>query len=602
MAASDARARSLGFDTPSSTSFIRNGDNAISQNARAAVDLYDVTITTYDNLTATATSLPPDAAPTATVTGSLPNKVINIGVPQGPEGPQGIPGMGYEEGQQLLSQNAATLDAAQAAATDADTAATRAENAEAAALEIPDANTAAMIGNPSTSTAAALEARRAFTYATDHGAVGDGVTDDTAAIQAALDTGKNVILPAGTFIVSTLTLAIGGQKLAGWSRHATKLRTTTGDLLVTDPAGQVKSLEVMNLTLESGTGGGHLLNVAYGMNQSIFQWVDFLQRNPDKSAIFCDRGLATGGGLFDVKFTDFRVSMPTTSTVPGIHITGGSNPVSACLWHRGRIEGGGTYLVHLEGGRAASSSCYDNAFDSINFEFADHGAIRLVSCINTTITKTGFFDNGTIDTDLITVGRVGSAPVSRGVNINGLHRSGGTLTGGAVDVRLTQPHGGGNVISAVSAPQAAGMTLDVGNNDVFLSGIDTTVTVASTQPNSGVARVTLAGTSILSGASEPEGVAVAPTGSIYMRTAGAATGLLYYKGSNTGATGWLPVAAAVGQPGTNLGNASHSINTSSKTRGRTVFDNSTNRPVWATGSAASSPWVYADGSTAYTPI
>ena len=33
----------------------------------------------------------------------------------------------------------------------------------------------------------------------DFGAVGDGVTDDTAAIQAALDTGKNIFIPDGSF-------------------------------------------------------------------------------------------------------------------------------------------------------------------------------------------------------------------------------------------------------------------------------------------------------------------------------------------------------------------------------------------------------------------
>ena len=38
--ATDAHARSLGFDTPASTDLIRHGDNAISKNARATVDLF----------------------------------------------------------------------------------------------------------------------------------------------------------------------------------------------------------------------------------------------------------------------------------------------------------------------------------------------------------------------------------------------------------------------------------------------------------------------------------------------------------------------------------------------------------------------------------
>lgn len=41
----------------------------------------------------------------------------------------------------------------------------------------------------------------------DFGAVGNGVTDDTAAIQAAIDAGKNLFFPAGTYIVSSTITA-----------------------------------------------------------------------------------------------------------------------------------------------------------------------------------------------------------------------------------------------------------------------------------------------------------------------------------------------------------------------------------------------------------
>lgn len=38
-------------------------------------------VTTVDNLSATAHILPPGADPTVTVTGTLPNKVVNFGIP-----------------------------------------------------------------------------------------------------------------------------------------------------------------------------------------------------------------------------------------------------------------------------------------------------------------------------------------------------------------------------------------------------------------------------------------------------------------------------------------------------------------------------------------
>jgi hypothetical protein len=37
----------------------------------------------------------------------------------------------------------------------------------------------------------------------DYGAVGDGTTDDTAAMQAAIDTGRKVVMPAGTYKITT---------------------------------------------------------------------------------------------------------------------------------------------------------------------------------------------------------------------------------------------------------------------------------------------------------------------------------------------------------------------------------------------------------------
>jgi len=49
----------------------------------------------------------------------------------------------------------------------------------------------------------------------DYGAVGDGTTDDTDAIQYALATGGPVYVPPGTYLVSSLTIAVAGTRLFG---------------------------------------------------------------------------------------------------------------------------------------------------------------------------------------------------------------------------------------------------------------------------------------------------------------------------------------------------------------------------------------------------
>ena len=55
-----------------------------------------------------------------------------------------------------------------------------------------------------------------FVSVKDFGAVGDGTTDDTSAIQSALNTGRVVLLPAGTYkVTSTLNITVNGTGLVG---------------------------------------------------------------------------------------------------------------------------------------------------------------------------------------------------------------------------------------------------------------------------------------------------------------------------------------------------------------------------------------------------
>jgi hypothetical protein len=66
----------------------------------------------------------------------------------------------------------------------------------------------------------------------DFGAVGDGVADDTAAIQAAIDSGNPVYAPPGTYLCE-LTITTSGVKIVGASRELTVFKNVGVNPVVT---------------------------------------------------------------------------------------------------------------------------------------------------------------------------------------------------------------------------------------------------------------------------------------------------------------------------------------------------------------------------------
>jgi len=61
----------------------------------------------------------------------------------------------------------------------------------------------------------------------DFGAVGDGTTDDTTAIQAALNTGNSVYFPKGTYVISSALTPVSNQRIYGSGQQNSIIKQTS---------------------------------------------------------------------------------------------------------------------------------------------------------------------------------------------------------------------------------------------------------------------------------------------------------------------------------------------------------------------------------------
>ena len=220
------------------------GGDSTAAAIRQASDAANAAQQTIQNLQGAATTLPPGSAATVNVSGTGTSKVITVGVPRGADG---APGMGYAEGQQLLADSAATTTAAQQAAATSQAA-------------------AALVGAPPAAVAEAA-IRRYMLSPLDlaYGAVGDGVADDTAPLQAAINAVAAARVPLDlsrlTYRVTAGLTLPAGLTLRNGSIATTM--ATTGETGVLTVAGSDVTLEDINLDAGPSAKFGLIVDQPY---------------------------------------------------------------------------------------------------------------------------------------------------------------------------------------------------------------------------------------------------------------------------------------------------------------------------------------------------
>jgi len=191
----------------------------------------------------------------------------------------------------------------------------------------------------------------------DFGAAGDGVADDTLAIQAALNSGASVFLPSGTYnISSALTISTNGQEFIGQGKGKSIIKQTATNkngIIITGNNVYVGHLQVRDIVRSSGSA--EFSGVVWGaVDGTVIENVKV--DTSDDSGIRCGYDLvgvavvpSTNSKILNCEITNVVGQLGATGGGFGIEIIGAFD----CLCLGNDIEGVGAHGIRVSG----SSRC-----------------------------------------------------------------------------------------------------------------------------------------------------------------------------------------------------------------------------------------------------
>ncbi|MBB6404745.1 glycoside hydrolase family 55 protein [Arthrobacter sp. AZCC_0090] len=235
----------------------------------------------------------------------------------------------------------------------------------------------------------------------DYGAVGDGIADDTASVQAAINAGGISYFPPGTYKVSRLA-AVSGMHLLGAATVGlgrSRLRASVGNIFGTAASG-VYGTKVVGLVFDSFGGGGDLFTGVWSLGK--FEDCCFIQYQSGASCFNVT-------GWIDMLTIRCTFDHIETATVPTFKAVSGTGDLAQSSFLASRFTNSGNYSIHLE---ATDGTVVENfSVRDTNFEGPKGGAIRLLSARNTSIEHAGMWDfvSGGATKHLIYIGTSPSA-------------------------------------------------------------------------------------------------------------------------------------------------------------------------------------------------
>jgi hypothetical protein len=299
--------------------------------------------------------------------------------------------------------------------------------------------TAPLVGAVTTNVEAKLSE---FVSVQDFGAIGDGVADDTAAIQAAINsqpaTGGSVYFPIGTYRITSAITWAGKASLKLFGDHAGRDGLNRATAILCDTVGIVM-LDGRD-SLHCQIQGIMLLGnskAAYGIRLGIPTTHDQFVQIRDVTIQQCDQGAGTGlslsnnangsGSVTDSTFTNLTVNL----CKQGVDNYGQNNSFFGCTiasntiaglvirsfsqsnWYGGIFAGNEVDLLLESGGQAQSQNMNNVWFEQCGYAIVGHVSslctctFTFIGCsLNTSVGATALMDFTSIAGPVTIIGGV----------------------------------------------------------------------------------------------------------------------------------------------------------------------------------------------------
>ncbi len=380
-----------------------------------------------------------------------------------------------------------------------------------------------------------------------YGATGDGVTDDTAAIQSTIDAcelagGGEVFFPphVTNYYLTTAKLKINGSvRIQGSGIDVTEIRNDTTGLIVFGETTSAGLSGLEDIKLRTGSSGGHVIDfTGSGASNGIFKHCFFRADSTTSSVIYFNSSTANVNGWMVLACRLWNTSAALSVPLVSVTLPSGTGAFNNNNFIGGWMQISTTTTAPvIKLSTPHSGFMYRNTFQGILFERGRAGVIHVDGQRGLSIRDCGVYDIGAPATaSMFVFDKHADGHFVRYSTIENTFRIGDSV-GAFYDIEMKGGSAFNTVTNSGSLDPASGkinfghlLNTLINPSAATLSGMSAATVIHRTY-------LTLENMELRGGTATPEGAVTAPIGSTFMRSNGGRGTSLYTKASGA------PVAA-----------------------------------------------------------